>query len=324
MTVNEGNYAELKKSYDYAAKRNRELHDKVSDLEFQNMLLRENFKLRNKKDFDPFQEQEIKMKNLQKKFDDLITEKEIWKNDCARITTEEVNKSTKESYEKTIEELKECLKKKNGKIIDLMSEISHLKQKIAFKAFEAFEEKISSPRSRQVTERITEKAKENPVGNQIEPGAFQDEKNKKISEQDSISPEKQREAIEKFKNLPEKEKNTTVEALKEIAATPTKIQSDKSTKEISAGFTGVKISDYGGDIPGLEKIKSSPGNLSRVKNTDDSDSDSDTEVQRRRVKRKIVRKKLPSSTPTEPITIDDEEESDQTVESETDDLSDEV
>merc|ERR1711868_51834 len=90
MTVGEGNYVELKKSYDYAAKRNRELHDKVSDLEFQNMLLRENFKLRNKKDFDPFQEQEIKMKNLQKKFDDLITEKEIWKNDCARITTEEV------------------------------------------------------------------------------------------------------------------------------------------------------------------------------------------------------------------------------------------
>ena len=39
------------------------LHDKVSDLEFQNMLLRENFKLRNKRDFDPYQEQEIKMKN---------------------------------------------------------------------------------------------------------------------------------------------------------------------------------------------------------------------------------------------------------------------
>ena len=63
----------------------------------------------------------------------------------------------------------------------------------------------------------------------------------------------------------------------------------------------MKISDYGGDITGLEKIKSSPGNFSRVKNTDDSDSD--TEVQGRRVKRRKL-----SSTPVEPITIDDEEE----------------
>ena len=231
------------------------------------MLLRENFKLRNKKDFDPFQEQEIKMKNLQKKFDDLHTEKENWKNDCARITTEEdvilsfleklkeneenipaesfkkvkiffededvvnfmknlkVNKSTKGSYEKIIQELKECLKKKNEKIIDLMSEISHLKL-----------EKNSSPRSG--PERMTEKVQEKPVRNLIEPGAFQDEKNKKVSEQDTISPEKQRKAIEKFKNLPEKEKNNKVVALKELAATPTKIQTEKNTKEISAGFTG--------------------------------------------------------------------------------------
>lgn len=256
------------KSYDYAAKRNRELHDKVADLEFQNMLLRENFKLRNKKDFDPFQEQEIKMKNLQKKFDVLNTEKENLKNDFARITTEEdvilsfleklkenennipaesfknvkkffededvvnfmknlkVNESTKESYDKIIEELKKCLKKKNEKIIDLMSEISRLKL-----------EKTSSPRSEPLTERITEKAQENPVRN-LFAEAFENEKNKKVSEQETISPEKQREAIEKFKNLPVKEKNNTVEALKELAATPTKIQSDKNTKEISAGFTG--------------------------------------------------------------------------------------
>ena len=256
------------KSYDYAAKRNRELHDKVADLEFQNMLLRENFKLRNKKDFDPFQEQEIKMKNLQKKFDVLNTEKENLKNDFARITTEEdvilsfleklkenennipaesfknvkkffededvvnfmknlkVNESTKESNDKIIEELKKCLKKKNEKIIDLMSEISRLKL-----------EKTSSPRSEPVTERITEKAQENPVRN-LFAEAFENAKNKKVSEQETISPEKQREAIEKFKNLPVKEKNNTVEALKELAATPTKIQSDKNTKEISAGFTG--------------------------------------------------------------------------------------
>ena len=256
------------KSYDYAAKRNRELHDKVADLEFQNMLLRENFKLRNKKDFDPFQEQEIKMKNLQKKFDLLNTEKENLKNDFARITTEEdvilsfleklkenennipaesfknvkkffededvvnfmknlkVNESTKESNDKIIEELKKCLKKKNEKIIDLMSEISRLKL-----------EKTSSPRSEPVTERITEKAQENPVRN-LFAEAFENAKNKKVSEQETISPEKQREAIEKFKNLPVKEKNNTVEALKELAATPTKIQSDKNTKEISAGFTG--------------------------------------------------------------------------------------
>ena len=108
-----------------------------------------------------------------------------------------------------------------------MREISYLKL-----------EKNSSTRSGPVTERITEKAQENPVGNLIEPEAFQDEKNKKVSEQDTISPEKQREAIEKFKNLPEKEKNNTVVALKHLAATPTKIQSDKNTKEISAGFTG--------------------------------------------------------------------------------------
>ena len=70
----------------------------------------------------------------------------------------------------------------------------------------------------------------------------------------------------------------------------------------------MKISDYGGDIPGLEKIKSPSGNFSRVKNTDDSDSDSETEVQRRRKKPTVKRKKLPSSTPIEPIPISDEEE----------------
>ena len=109
-----------------------------------------------------------------------------------------------------------------------MSEISHLKL-----------EKNSSPRSGPVTERITKQAQENPIESLIEPEAFQNEKNKKVSEQDTISPEKQREAIEKSKKLPEKEKNNTVVALKELAATPKKIHSsDKNTKEFSAGFTG--------------------------------------------------------------------------------------
>ena len=48
-----------------------------------------------------------------------------------------------------------------------MSERSHLKL-----------EKNTSPRSGPVTERITEKTQENPVGNLIEPEAFQDEKKK--------------------------------------------------------------------------------------------------------------------------------------------------
>ena len=110
-----------------------------------------------------------------------------------------------------------------------MREISYLKL-----------EKNSSPRSGPVTERITEKARENSVGNLIEPEAFQDEKNEKVSEHDTINPEKQREAIEKFKNLPEKAKNYTVVALKELAATPTK-KSDKNTKEFSVGFTGKRL-----------------------------------------------------------------------------------